>query len=183
MAKPHLTQDYIRRLFDCHPDDGHLVWRDRPDTDFISSGAWKAWNTKYSGKKAGYSGYKGYFVVRIDGHNYMAHRLIWTHVYGEIEDGFFVDHADRNPTNNRISNLRLATISQNCFNTGFSSKNRSGARGVHITRHGKFFSRIVHKGASIYLGTYETLEEASEVYNKEAAKRFGEFFDPLSAAK
>ena len=183
MAKPHLTQDYIRGLFDCRPEDGVLIWRKRPAADFISPGAWKAWNTKYCGKIAGYSGFKGYVTVRIDGHNYMAHRLIWAHVHGEIEDGFFVDHADRNPSNNRISNLRLATVSQNCFNTGLSSKNRSGARGVHVTRHGKFFARIIHKGASIYLGTYETLEEASEVYNKEAAKRFGNFFDLSNAAK
>ncbi len=39
----------------------------------------------------------------------LAHRYIWTETYGDIPNGYDVDHIDFNPSNNRIENLQLVT--------------------------------------------------------------------------
>ena len=43
------------------------------------------------------------------------HRAIWEHVHGECPP--ILDHINRDKTDNRICNLRVATNQQNCLNT------------------------------------------------------------------
>lgn len=173
MAERQLTQEYVRSLFDYDPETGVLTWKTRPVSDFVSPGAYKAWNTKYAGKKAGYPQKTGYLTVRINGENALVHRVIWLYLFGEIGD-LDIDHADRNRSNNCIENLRLATRSQNIYNTSLSTRNTSGARGV-AARCGKWTAKIVQNGRTVHLGTFCTLVEASEAYQAAAKERFGEF--------
>lgn len=49
--------------------------------------------------------------------NYYLHRVIYESHFGKIPEGFVIDHIDRNPLNNNISNLRLATRSLSGVNT------------------------------------------------------------------
>src|SRR5579859_6186486 len=46
----------------------------------------------------------------------------------------FVDHINRNPLDNRIQNLRVATKSENMRNRPKQSNNKSGYKGVHFDR-------------------------------------------------
>src|SRR5262249_45047815 len=48
-------------------------------------------------------------------HHY-THRLVWISFVGEIPPGFVLDHIDRDPRNNNLTNLRLANLSQNQWN-------------------------------------------------------------------
>ena len=52
--------------------------------------------------------------------------------YGPIPDGMEIDHIDRDPSNNRLSNLRLGTHSENNQNKGQMSTNTTGER--HISK-------------------------------------------------
>jgi hypothetical protein len=98
------------------------------------------------------------------------HRLI----LGEIKEGLRVDHINLNKLDNRKSNLRLATASQNAWNTGLRSTNTSGYKGV--SRKGRnWISIICVNGVKHTLGTYESKEDAAKAYNIMAIKYFGEF--------
>jgi hypothetical protein len=55
-----------------------------------------------------------------------AHQLIWFFYYNEVvESPFVIDHEDRNQLNNRITNLRKTTISENTLNSN-RTDNRLG---------------------------------------------------------
>ena len=62
----------------------------------------------------------GYRMIQFDlgdgKKNHQAHRLIWILFFGDIPEGYVIDHKDGNHQNNEIFNLRLATRSQNSFN-------------------------------------------------------------------
>ncbi|MDA6380520.1 HNH endonuclease signature motif containing protein [Escherichia coli] len=68
-------------------------------------------------------------MIMINGKAYPAHRLAWLIVYGTMPDGF-IDHINRVRTDNRISNLRLVTHSENMQNRKIQKNNKSGYRGV-----------------------------------------------------
>lgn len=89
-------------------------------------------------------------------------------------DGFFVDHKDHDGLNNRRSNLRWATQSQNCVNTSKLARGVSGFRGVSKMRN-KWHAAVNVSKKRIHLGTYVTAEEAAKAYDRAAREHFGEF--------
>lgn len=58
----------------------------------------------------------GRMRVKVAGKQLMISRVIWELFNGDIPEGMIIDHKDGNTLNNKPSNLRLATPSQNCFN-------------------------------------------------------------------
>ena len=75
----------------------------------------------------------GYLMIYLPGSTYRAHRLAWLYVHGEpVPD--VIDHADGNPLNNRISNLRAATFAGNRANSILLSRNTTGFKGLKATK-------------------------------------------------
>jgi hypothetical protein len=104
------------------------------------------------------------------------HNVIWEHHNGPTPDGFTVDHADRNSLNNQLSNLRLATRSQQGHNQRLRSTNTSGYRGVTWDKQmGKWQARIMVNGKRIHLGFYADPKEAALAYDAAAKIHYGEF--------
>lgn len=85
-----------------------------------------------------------------------------------------VDHADGDGLNNRRSNIRLATQSQNMANSVLVRRNKLGVRGVR-KKKGKFRAEISHDNKTVHLGYYDTAEEASAAYKGAAKLLWGEF--------
>lgn len=81
-----------------------------------------------NGKIAGSVNKRGYRVICVDNKLYKAHRLVFLYHHGYLPEQ--IDHADKNPKNNQIENLRPATNGQNCMNRGMMRNNTSGAKGV-----------------------------------------------------
>lgn len=129
-----------------------------------------------SGKPAGTKRKSGSWQIFYKKKHYLAHRVIWFLHSGNDPLEQEIDHIDRNPSNNRLDNLRLATRGQNCTNKITSSA--SGYRGVykHHT-YNRWQARI--KGKS--LGYFSTKEEAALVFDK-AAKELYEGFASLNQA-
>lgn len=87
-----------------------------------------------------------------------------------------VDHINRNTLDNRRSNLRLATRSQNKANSGRYRNNTSGYKGVSWNRKTRRWYAKVGDGAkNRCIGHFETAEEAARAYDRVARERYGEF--------
>jgi hypothetical protein len=75
-----------------------------------------------------------------------------------------VDHYDLTPLNNTDENLREVTRAQNLQNRSIQSNNKSGYRGVCLHKKtGKWQANSRINGKIVYLGIYETKEEAARV--------------------
>lgn len=118
----------------------------------------------------------GYIQIQINYKLYLAHRLVWTYHNGEIQTGFEIDHIDRNPSNNKIENLRIATRSQNCSNRTKQENNTSGFKGVSWSKQRKkWIAMIWNNNKQIYIGLFATPELASEAYNHATIKLHKDF--------
>lgn len=113
----------------------------------------------------------GYLQIRVGGRKYLAHRLAWLYVNGEFPE-WDLDHINQNKADNRISNLREATRSQNRQNCGLQKNNTSGFRGVSWNSLFKcWVARIGLNGNRKCLGYFDSAEQANEAYIA-AAKEF-----------
>ena len=119
-------------------------------------------NTKHKvGEIVGYKSGR-YRRLKIHNKSYMIHRVIWEMFNGVIPTGMEVDHIDRNPTNNKIANLRLATPSENSRNYSAKSNSKTGVRGVYHNGH-SYVVTICGENGREYIGSFPTLEEATKI--------------------
>lgn len=107
----------------------------------------------------------------------LMHRLILSRILErELGRYEFVDHINNNPLDNRRSNLRLATPSQNLGNRVRNKNNTSGYKGVTWNKQThRWKAAIQAQGKARHLGYFSTPEEAHEAYCKAAKELFGEF--------
>lgn len=90
-------------------------------------------------------------------------------------DGFQVDHINRNSLDNRRSNLRIATTTQNNWNH-YHKLAASGYRGVHWSpEEQKWYARIQVNGHRMRLGYFRERVAAAHAYDQAAREHFGEF--------
>jgi Demerecviridae HNH endonuclease len=161
-----LTQARLRQLLHYDPKTG--VFTRLMDT---GGGRFKA------GTVAGCSNGR-YREIWIDGERYSEHRIAWMWMMGSFPREQ-IDHKNLNKKDNRWTNLREATISQNAMNR--PTRARSGAKGVNFIVNGKKAGRkrwraVITEGGKIHrLGTFLTREEAKAAYDAAAARLHGEF--------
>ena len=156
-----LTHERLVHLLDYDPLTGLFRWRSS-----VSS------KTK-SGKIAGTTTKRGYVVICLDYQLYYAHRLAWFFVHG-VWPKDEIDHKDRCKGHNWLDNLREAHGSQNQANRVAQARNATGHKGVTLHK-GRYMARMAYRGKQMYLGRYDTPEEAVEARRVLAAKLAGEF--------
>lgn len=99
------------------------------------------------------------------------HRLIMN-----APDDVNIDHINHNTFDNKKSNLRIATTSQNAMNHIKGSNNTSGATGVvWVKSRNKWKSQIKVNGKLIFLGEYDKFENAEKARKQAEEKYFGEY--------
>lgn len=90
--------------------------------------------------------------------------------------GFMVDHINGNGLDNRRSNLRLVTKSQNMMNSGVRTNNRSGYKGVSWANRDKKWRVTIWKmNKQIDLGYFDDKKDAAKAYNDAAKIYHGEY--------
>lgn len=108
----------------------------------------------------------GYLRVTLEGKAYYQHSLAWLYVYGSLPKGV-IDHINHDAADNRIINLREVTQSENMQNQikAMEKKNSCGALGVCYRKDRKVFqANIKVADKNIFLGSFKTIEEASNSY-------------------
>lgn len=119
---------------------------------------------KRAGEEAGTPDWRGYLSVNVNSKTYQVAHIVWLLHYGELPHE--LDHIDRNPSNNRFSNLRSVTHIQNVENRssnkigypGISQKNAFGRKPRWQVRS--------HGEDRKYIGTFASLEEAIAAWKK-----------------
>lgn len=126
-------------------------------------------------KKAGYKRKDGYVQgIRLNGSNYLAHRIIFLLHYGYMPD--VVDHIDGNPANNSIENLRESSTQTNQYNRKLNKDNTSGVKNVYFARNrNKWRVEIKVNKRKRSFGSYEDLELAELVAIEARSKYHKEF--------
>lgn len=156
-----LTQSRLMQLLNYDPATGVFSWK-------IKSGGKKA------GSVAGTAHCKGYITIRVDYKYYLAHRLAFLYMKGEMPE--FVDHKNGVRNDNRWSNLRPATATENMQNMGVRKDNTSGHSGVYWNRAlGKWHVRFKVNKKQCNFGYYENLSDAVIAASEARVKYYGEF--------
>lgn len=168
MAVP--TQARACAYFNYDPETGLLHTRERDRSEFSRPENYTR-HIREVGKPRGCPKVDGYVKVCIDGAYYSAHRVAWLIMTGEwvIYPAYEIDHINGDRADNRWSNLRKVTKSENQRNAGQRINNTSGVHGVNwkpkrTTKEpngGRWVARIWNGPRHVYLGTFRTLYEAS----------------------
>ena len=142
------------------------------DADFEWLNQWK-WHLNEHGYavrrehvKVGYKQYRGNWI--------RMHRLIMG--FPQVK----VDHWDRNPQNNQRGNLRLATNSENGFNSKMPITNTSGYKWIcwDKSREQWHVSTKINQ-KKVNIGRFNTLEEAQQAVKDKILPLMGEFAPKL----
>lgn len=160
-----ITFDRANELFRYEPSSGKLFWKKTTT------------NRVRVGDEAGsFCKSTGYTNVVIDGRGYTLHRIAILLATGVYDKTVQVDHIDHDRGNNRLSNLRVVGRAENMRNQSLRNTNKTGVTGVSVryTRKGtkRYTANIVYNYKPIFLGNYDTLEEAAAA-RAEAEIKYG----------
>jgi hypothetical protein len=134
-----------------------LTWRERR-------------SNRPGGSAAGSLTDSGYWVVRIDGKPFRAHRIIWLLHYGEDPAASDVDHINGDRADNRVENLRLATRGQNLSNTKSRHGSTSRWKGVSLrSSDGTWVAQFRHDGRHYHVGRFKCETAAALAYDRAVA--------------
>lgn len=117
-----------------------------------------------------------YKQIKINKKTYQASRLAWLYMTGENPD-CFIDHINRDPADNRFSNLRKASYTENNRNRSMARNNTSGYKGVNWHKYkNKWRAEIKVNNKAITLGYFDNALDAHCAYiqaSKKYHKQFG----------
>lgn len=117
----------------------------------------------------------GYLVANIRGKVTKLHRYLL-----QPDAEFVIDHINGDPSDNRRCNLRLCSRKENARNSAPSRSSKTGIVGVKIVSSGKYVAQIMVDRKQIILGTFDTLEAASEARKQAEQHYFSEFSPTIS---
>lgn len=172
MAKPILTQEYLKECLHYDPETGIFIWKRRPISHYRTLKSYRLCASRFFGRMAGCpSKSTGYIEIQLDNQLYRAHRLAFLYMNGEMPE--MVDHINHDGGDNRWGNLRSANYHINHRNKTLDSRNTSGHTGVcYEKKYRRWIASIGIGHKNIHIGKYETMQEAV-LARKEAEIEYG----------
>lgn len=159
-----MTKEYINHHFEYHKSGNLIIKNKRYQCDVVGS---LLKNRPH---------HSGYVYIEHNRKSIALHAVIFILHYGYRPK--FIDHINRNKSDNRIENLRPATRSQNNFNIKKRKNNKSGFRGVSLCKEsGKWKAQISINNKKINLGRFKFKKDAYAAFVKSAKENYGKFFN------
>lgn len=155
-----MNVERVRKLLEYKPETGELFWRESRGR--VKKGA-------RAGSPVARADGKTYWYIRVDDRKYLVHRIIWYITFGYWPTE--IDHINGDEQDNRLSNLRDVSHSINQQNIISRKKLSKLPMGVKATPAKKYQARIWIGGKHLYLGTFDSIDQASGAY-KRAKKRY-----------
>lgn len=150
----------LRKYFDY--SNGELIWKESHASNAPA------------GSKAGHTSKDGYTRISLNGKSYLAHRIIYAMHNDNLPKQ--IDHINGNRTDNRIENLRPATLNQNQHNAKLRKDNTSGVKGVTWNKTAKKWCvRLWVNGKMKAFGNYFDIDYAKFVADAMRHKYHKEF--------
>jgi len=116
----------------------------------------------------------GYIRVRYKYRQYLAHRIIWAICNGYPPS--LIDHINGDTYDNRIENLREATVSSNQCNQKIRRTSVSGIKGVSwSSKSRKWVGQVWHQKRLYSAGFFDSKEECAAAVRKLREELHGEF--------
>ena len=162
-----ITKHDLINLFNVYPDEGKFVWKN-------VSKHHKSLNGQEAGCPVVNQNGKTYWNIKINNKRYKRGRLMFLYVYGGFPNPC-VDHINGNSLDDRIENLREATVIENAWNHKKRKRRIDLPMGVRNMANGKFQARISYKGKQLHLGVFDTPDEAKAIYETKRKKLYGKF--------
>lgn len=142
-----LTHELLTSYLKYNETKGEFTWIKRPNKNI------------HLHTRAGTKNSAGYRVISLFGKRYPEHRLAWFYVHGEMPK-HEIDHINQIRDDNRISNLRQVTLSENQRN-----KTRKDSRVDEIgiwwcRRRKRYIAEISLNGKKVYQKSFTDIDEA-----------------------
>lgn len=139
--------DFLFEYLRYNETKGEFTWIKRPNKNI------------HLHTRAGTKNSAGYRVISLFGKRYLEHRLAWFYVHGEIPE-HEIDHINQIRDDNRISNLRQVTRSENQRN-----KTRKDSRVDEVgiwwcRRRKRYIAEITLNGKKVYQKSFKDIDEA-----------------------
>jgi hypothetical protein len=171
-----LHQKLIQSLHYCE------IWREIDDFEYSVSNFGRIKNIKTRQILKPGKDKNGYLIVRLSKDKvkktFAIHRLIAHAFIFNPKNKKCVDHIDNNRSNNNINNLRWASNKENSQNKIISKNNTSGIKGVTFDKKAKKWkAQIQIDGIQIYLGSFDSIDDAKQARIKRANEAFGIFLN------
>lgn len=159
MRKQYNTYDFNDNTVHVYDNTNNKIIIDRDDFDKIKDFYW-------------YVDKKGYVVATEQKKVIKLHRFLLN-----ITDKYqCVDHINHIKIDNRKSNLRIVSNSQNLMNHKKFSSNTSGITGVNWHKRDCVWqAQITVNNKKIYLGSFNDFEEAVKIRKQAEEKYFGKY--------
>lgn len=160
--KPRPTIEELREYLNYDPETGVLRWKKRPGLRAPVR----------QGQTAGRCTSNVYRRLQFRGHTILAHRVAFALHHGRWPTPC-CDHIDGNPLNNRATNLRECSVSNNAHNRKMHRSSATGVKGVSRLTGG--YLAEVMLGGVRHRKWFRRLEDAA-AYVKQLREQFhGEF--------
>jgi hypothetical protein len=159
---PLPSSDLLLTMFCYDAETGVLTWR-------VDKGRAK------QGDVAGKPNASGHLAFRLNGVNYLAHRIIWKMMTGQdpLDE---IDHKDVNGSNNKWDNLRESNRPQNMANVRAPVTNKSGVKNVNFhCGHKKWHAKLRTNNQFKHIGYFDTIEAAAAAIAEARSRINGEF--------
>lgn len=154
------TPELLKELFQY--DNGVLLWKTKLNKRIRLQ--------SIAGSKDGH----GYVQIMINGKRYKAHRLIYIMFHGSVPE--VIDHINGVRDDNRIENIRPASLNDNAQNAKKPERNTTGFKNVYwYRRKGLWQVAITVDGKPLHIGYYDNINEANKAAIAARNKYHGEF--------